>query len=79
MTTEQNINNLRRQAAEALKTGNFELMNQFDKMATAEKSNRHETLFLQMKTEVSKLAPKAPRVQAAVMNQSARRVIRVSR
>jgi hypothetical protein len=80
MTPEQKINNLRRQAAEALKIGNFDLMTQFDQMATSEKSDRHETLFLQMRSETAKLAPKTATVSAAVVNQQpTRRVFRVNR
>lgn len=80
MTPEQKINNLRRQAAEAMKTGNFALMTKFDQMATSEKSDRHETLFLQMKTENAKLAPKTSTAPAAVINQHpTRRVFRVNR
>jgi hypothetical protein len=80
MNDEQRINNLRRQAAEAMKIGNFGMMQEFDKKATAAKANRHETLFLQMKHEVAKAAPKTPSVPAAVINnQPARRVHRVAR
>lgn len=80
MNSEQEINNLRRQAAEALKIGNFAMMQEFDKKATAAKSNRHDTLFLQMKREASKLTGEAPNVSAEVINQQPqRRVIRVGR
>lgn len=77
MTTEQQINNLRRQAAEALRTGNFDLMNELDRQARDKKRELSSDVFLQVNRQVARMQPKT--IEAAVINQPARRVWRVSR
>lgn len=84
MTTEQQINNLRRQAAEALRTGNFDLMNELDRQAQNKKRELSSDVFLQVNRQVARTQPKtietaAVVVPAAVINQPARRVWRVGR
>ena len=78
MTPEQEISNLRRQAAEAFRQGDFSLMNQFDAQATAKKSQISNTLFAQMQQQAAQTMPKPVDVPDAVINQPSRRIFRVA-
>lgn len=76
MNKEQEINNLRCQAAEAFRTGNFSLMNQLDEQAQMKKHEFSKDIFMKMKRQVDRLMPKA--VSTAVINQPIGRVWRIS-
>lgn len=61
MTAEQEINNLRRQAAEAFKIGNFRMMFDFDRRAQAKKREYSDSIFAQIGQKLARAGGRAQR------------------
>lgn len=61
MTKEQEINNLRRQAAEALKIGNIKMMLDFDRQAQAKKREYSNSIFAQIGQQLARAGGRAQR------------------